>query len=116
MDKNDNISQNGWSEYGRLVLNELQRLNEGQEAMKKDLDAKFTELNLKISEFNSLEREVNELKEWKKNVIEVWSVSQMKQSKDEIYKQKGYYQKVIGVIITVQILVSLLIAFKDNIF
>ena len=116
MDHGENISNHGWSEYGRLVLNELQRLNEGQESMKRDIDTKFNELNLKISSFNSLQKDVDELNDWKKRVIEVWSVSQMKQSKDEIYKQKGYYQKVIGILIAIQVLASLIIAFKDNLF
>jgi len=113
---NENISKNGWSEYGRLVLAELQRLNQGQDDMKKDLDAKFLELNNKISAFNTLEKDIEELKNWKKDVIEVWSSTQMKQAKDEIYQQKGYYQRVIGIVIAVQIVFTILMAFKDKIF
>jgi len=113
---NENISKNGWSEYGRLVLAELQRLNQGQDAMKQDLDAKFLELNNKISAFNTLEKDIEELKSWKKDVIEVWSSTQMKQAKDEIYQQKGYYQRVIGIVIAVQIVFTILMAFKDKIF
>jgi hypothetical protein len=84
--------------------------------MKKDLDSKFIELNNKISAFNAFEKEIDELKSWKKETVEVWSVSQMKQAKDEIYKQKGYYQRIIGIIIAVQVLFTLLMAFKDKIF
>lgn len=113
---NENISKNGWSEYGRLVLAELQRLNQGQDNMKKDIDSKFLALNNQISAFNTLEKDLEELAKWKKEVIEVWSATQMKQSKDEIYKQKGYYQRVIGIIIAFNILFTLLISFKDKIF
>jgi hypothetical protein len=137
---NENIAKNGWSEYGRLVLAELQRLNQGQDDMKKDLDAKFIELNNKISEFNSVEiavsdlqewrkeltskiadfntveKNVTDLQEWKEKVIEVWSSTQMKQSKDEIYKQKGYYQRVIGIIIAIQVIFTIVMAFKDKLF
>ena len=115
-ESNENISKNGWSEYGRLVLAELQRLNQGQDDMKKDLDSKFLELNDRISAFNTLEKDIDELNSWKKDVVEVWSASQMKQSKDEIYKQKGYYQRVIGIIIALQVVFTLLMAFKDKIF
>jgi hypothetical protein len=111
---NENIAQNGWSEYGRLVLAELQRLNQGQDDMKKDLDAKFLELNNKISEFTTVEKDVADLQEWKEKVVEVWSSTQMKQSKDEIYKQKGYYQRVIGIIIAVQVIFAIAMAFKDK--
>ena len=115
-DGNENISKNGWSEYGRLVLAELQRLNQGQDAMKQDLDAKFLELNNKISAFNTLEKDIEELKSWKKDVIEIWSATQMQQAKDEIYKQKGYYQRLIGIIVAAQIVFTLFMAFKDKIF
>ena len=46
MPDNENIAKNGWSEYGRLVLKELERLNDGQDAIKRDLDLKFLELCL----------------------------------------------------------------------
>lgn len=110
------ISNDGWSEYGKLVLNELKRLNQGQDDLKKDLDSKFIELNDKISKFNSLESEASDMKLWKNQVIDVWSPSQMKQAKDEIYKQKGYYQKIVGIMLAIQTLVTLLISFKDRIF
>jgi len=111
---NDNVSKNGWSEYGRLVLAELQRLNAGQEEMKIDLDAKFQNLNDRISEFKTLEKEVVDIQEWKKSVIEIWSPTQMQQSKNEIYKQKGYYQRVIGIVIAIQVAFSLFMMFKDK--
>lgn len=112
----DNISNNGWSEYGRLVLKELERLNDGQEQLRKDLDDKFNELNLKISEFKNTEKDVDDLKTWREKVIEVWSVTQMKQAKDELYDQKNKWAKVVGIMIAVQALITLLIAFKDKIF
>jgi hypothetical protein len=113
---NDNIAKNGWSEYGRLVLNELQRLNQGQDDLKKDLDARFSELNLKISDIKNLEKELEELKEWKEKVVEIWSVTQMEQSKDELYKQKNKWQVISGVIIAIQVIMGLIIAFKDKLF
>ena len=51
MSDNGNIAKNGWSEYGRLVLKELERLNEGQDKLKDEIDKKFQELNEKMSEF-----------------------------------------------------------------
>lgn len=114
--ENENLSKNGWSEYGRLVLKELERLNAGQEDIKRDLDRKFNELNQKMSDFKNTEKDVEELKKWKDSVIEVWSVKQMQQGKDEIYKQKNEWQKVIGIVIAVQVIIGLIIAFKDKLF
>ena len=115
-DSNDNIAKNGWSEYGRLVLAELQRLNPGQRDMKNDIDVKFLELNNKISGFKTTEKEITEIKEWKEKVIEVWSVTQMDQAKDEIYKQKNKWQVTSGIIIAIQIIITLIMAFKDKLF
>jgi prefoldin subunit 5 len=63
MPENDNISNNGWAEYGRLVLKELERLNEGQDKLREDFDKKFAELNEKMTEFKSTEKDVQDLKE-----------------------------------------------------
>ena len=107
--ENENISKNGWSEYGRLVLKELERLNLGQDELKKDLDTKFTELNQKMSDFKTTEKDVDDLKVWKEKVTEVWSTTQMKQSKDEVYRQKNQWQKVTGIVIATQVILATLI-------
>ena len=112
---NENISKNGWSEYGRLVLKELERLNEGQDKMREDMDSRFHQLNQKMTEFKSIEQDVKELKEWREKVVEVWSVTQMKQSKDEIYEQKNKWQKVLGVVIAIQS-ISVIIMFLSKFF
>lgn len=114
MGENENISKNGWSEYGRLVLNELERLNEGQNNLKLEIDKKFSELAEKMSDFKNTEKEVEEIKVWKEKVTEVWSPKQMQQAKDEIYEQKNKWAKVLGIIIALQVLFTLFIAFKDK--
>ena len=115
-DDNKNVAKNGWSEYGRLVLKELERLNDGQDKLKDEIDKKFQELNEKMSEFKSTEKEVDELKEWKEKVQEVWSTSQMKSARDEVYKQKNHFAKTAGVLIALQIIIGLIISFKAQIF
>lgn len=113
MADNENISKNGWSEYGRLVLKELERLNEGQDKLRQDFDKQFRELNEKITtsttSFKNTEQDVKDLKEWKEKVIEVWSTTQMKQSKDEIYTQKGQWQKTVGIVIATQVIIGIIL-------
>jgi uncharacterized protein YecA (UPF0149 family) len=113
--ENDNISRNGWTEYGKLVLNELKRLNDGQDQLKSDIDKQFKEIHESLSQFKSTEKDVYDLKEWKEKVNEVWSVTQMKESKDEIYIQKNRWLIVIGVGIAVQILWVIFTVLKDKI-
>jgi hypothetical protein len=113
MSDNENISKNGWSEYGRLVLKELERLNEGQDKLREDFDKQFKDLNEKmtksITSFETTEQEVKELRDWKEKVTEVWSTTQMKQSKDEIYQQKGQWQRTVGIVIATQVIIGIVI-------
>jgi hypothetical protein len=114
MGDNENISKNGWSEYGRLVLKELERLNEGQDKLREDFDKQFKDLNEKmtksVTSFETTEQDVKDLKEWKEKVTEVWSPTQMTQSKDEIYKQKGQWQKTVGIVIATQVIIGIIFA------
>lgn len=114
--EDENISKSGWSEYGRLVLKELERLNNGQDELKRDLDEKLQAINTKITEIKNTEKEVEDIKEWKKEVIDVWSVNQMKEAKDELYNQKNKWTKVLGAVIAINIIFMLFMAFKEHIF
>ena len=40
----------------------------------------------------------------------------MEQSKDELYKQKNKWQIISGVVIAIQVIMGLIIAFKDKLF
>ena len=114
--ENKNNPTNGWTEYGKLVLRELERLNEGQDKLRKDMDERFKEINETLTKFKNTENEVKELKEWREKVNEVWSVTQMKEAKDELYDQKNTWQKVVGVGIAVQIIWVIIVFFKDKLF
>lgn len=92
---NNKEGENGWNEYGRLVLKELERLNKEVEELK--------ELKNK---YNYLEDENKELKKWKGSVDEVMSPTQMKEIKDEVYKQKNKWTSAIAIITFIQILIT----------
>jgi hypothetical protein len=96
-----------WGDYSKLVLKELERLNESTEKMRNDMDTRFSELNTKLSDFKSTEAKVVTLSEWKEKVNDVWSPTQMKEAKDEIYKQKTRWAATIAIITFIQILIGL---------
>lgn len=104
----NDIPNDSWSGYSRLVLKELERLSDGQTRIRRDMELKFDELNKEVSKYKKIEDDVLVLKEWKQNVSEVWSTTQMSESKNEIYEQKNKWQKVIGVVLTVQAVTYLL--------
>lgn len=99
-----------WADYSKLVLKELERLNENQEKMRGDLETKFSEINQKISEAKNVEKTVSDQKIWMDKVTDVWSPTQMKEAKDEIYKQKSRWVAAITIIIFLQILIGWAIA------
>lgn len=81
--------KDGWGEYSKLVLNELVRLNDNHEKMRNDFDSKLQEMNFKLGDIKSIEKNINTNTAWMEKVNDVWSPNQMKEAKDEIYKQKS---------------------------
>lgn len=98
-----------WGGYSKLVLKELERLNDNYDKMRQDMDAKFIELNAKLSEVKNVEKSVMVQNAWIEKVSEVWSPSQMKEAKDEIYKQKSRWVATIAILSFIQIIIGLAI-------
>lgn len=99
-----------WGDYSKLVLKELERLNITYEKMRLDLDERFEEISESLSEFKNTSKLVNDQKQWIEKVNDVWSPVQMKEAKDEIYKQKSNWVATIAIITFVQILIGIAIA------
>lgn len=105
----DTEPKDSWAAYGKLVLNELKRLNEGQDHLRKDMDDRFKELDNTLSKFHVAKRDVEDLKAWKEKVDEVWSSSQMKEAVDEVYAQKAKWQKTAGIIVAINVIFGLVL-------
>ena len=95
-----------WGNYSKLVLKELVRLNEeltkAREDMGdtfKELDTKIAELNYKLSELKNIENKVESHVRWIERTNEIWSSTQMKEAKDEIYKQKNRWVAAIAILL-----------------
>jgi len=99
-----------WGEYSKLVLTQLERLSDSSEKMRTDMDTKFNELNQKLGEVKNIEGKVGSHAQWIEKVNDVWSPSQMKEAKDEIYKQKSRWVAAIAIITFVQILIGVVIS------
>lgn len=96
-----------WGEYSKLVLKELERLNDNHERMRSDFDVKLNELNLKLNDVKNIEKVLDTNSSWIDKVNDVWSPSQMKEAKDEIYKQKSLVTSAIAIMTFVQIMIGL---------
>ena len=104
------MAEETWNDYSKLVLKELERLNENYDRMRTDMDTRFGELNQKLTEVKNIEKTVSLNSAWIEKVGEIWSPSQMKEAKDEIYKQKNRWVAAIAIISFVQVAVGIAIA------
>jgi len=93
-----NGNENGWAEYSRLVLKELETLAQGI----KDLNDSMNEMKREITEIRAREDKVQELVKWKDRVDEVASPTQLKELKEEVEDLKLFKTKAITVFAVIQ--------------
>jgi len=89
---------NGWSEYSRLVLKELETLATSIQA----LNSEIQELKQEIAQMRAREDRVEDLKAWKEKVDEVASPSQLQAALKEIHDLKLFKTKAVTIFAVVQ--------------
>jgi hypothetical protein len=105
--KNENgIPQNGWNEYSKLVLNELERLNENDEK----IQAILSEINLKLSKVESLEKDIQSIGKWKRYMDDVASPNTLKEMKKDVSELKVFKTVSTTVWAVVQVAFGVFIA------
>ena len=93
-----NGSENGWAEYSKLVLKELETLASGI----KELNDSMNEMKREITELRAREDKVQELVKWKERVDEVASPSQIKELKEEVEDLKLFKTKAVTIFAVIQ--------------
>tara|TARA_B100001057_G_C22212105_1_gene705021 strand:+ start:223 stop:564 length:342 start_codon:yes stop_codon:yes gene_type:complete len=96
----NNSNQNGWNEYSRLVLAEIETLNNKVDAIVKENNAIKQELS-KLEQFKD---EITSLKDWKGNVDEVSSPTQLKELQKEVSDLKTFKTMSTTVWVVAQII------------
>jgi len=99
--------EHGWDQYSRLVLQQLETLSSGIEALRAELQ----DVKNQLTELKAREDRVLELKEWKEKVDEVASPSQIKNALQEIENLKIFKTKAVTIFAVVQFLMASLLAF-----
>jgi TolA-binding protein len=99
-----NEHQNNWSEYSRLVIAELERLNDGITKLNNDIQ----DLKREIAELKVKEDNVKELKKWKESVDDVTSPSQLKDIIKDVSELKTFKTQAITIWLVVQILFGMI--------
>jgi len=91
-------SDNGWAEYSKLVLKELETLATGIEALRTELQ----DVKQELAKFQSREDKVDELRAWKEKIDEVASPTQLKEITKEVEDLKLFKTKAVTVFAVVQ--------------
>ena len=91
--------QNGWNEYSRLVLKELETLADGIDGLRSELQGMKQEL----AKMQVREDKVDDLKQWKEKIDDVCSPTQLKDLVDEIEKLKTFKTKAITIFAAAQV-------------
>ncbi len=73
-------NQNGWNEYSRLVLNELETLSSGIAGINKEIQ----EIRQELVALKTKEDRIEDLVAWKARIDEVASATQLKEMKSEL--------------------------------
>jgi len=99
-------NQNGWNEYSRLVLAELEKLNNSVNELSDDM----VDLRQEITKIKSIKYDIIDIKEWRKDLSEVVSLTQLKEVKEDIDKLKTFKTISTTVWLVVQIIFGIALA------
>ena len=99
----NDAKQNGWNEYSKLVLKELESLSLSID----NLNGEIQEIKREMVETRVKEDRVTDLKIWKEKVDEVCSPTQLKELIEKVETLNSFKVKAIGVFIAVQFLMGL---------
>ena len=106
-----NEHQNGWNEYSRLVLKELETLSDGIEGLKDELQ----NVKQEIAKMQVREDKVDELRIWKDKVDEVYSPSQMRDLRDQVVDLEKFKTKAITVFAVIQFIMAVALFLQNMI-
>lgn len=93
-----NDRQNGWNEYSRLVLKELESLNDSIEGLKTELQ----DVKQELTKLQAKEDKVDELRQWKERIDDVASPTQMRDLIVSVEELKVFKTKAITIFAVVQ--------------
>jgi predicted nucleic acid-binding Zn-ribbon protein len=98
--------ENGWAEWSKHVLRELERLNDNHETLR----TRIEELHQQVIKLKGSLSDLEELKTWKHNVDEVTSPSQLKTLQTDVADLKIFRARAIAIGGVLQVLVGIALA------
>lgn len=109
---NETGNQNGWNEYSRLVLKELETLSQGIITLNHEIQ----EIKKELAIIKDREDKVDELRQWRAKVDEVISPSQLGELVKEVADLRSFKTKSITVFAVIQFIIMLISIFGQKLF
>lgn len=91
-------NQNGWNEYSKLVLKELETLGDGIENLKLEMQ----DIKQEMTKMQVREDRIEEIRQWKDRMDDIVSPSQLKQHLKEVEDLKQFKTKAVTIFAIVQ--------------
>ena len=91
-------NQNGWNEYSRLVLKELETLADSIDNLRTELQ----EMKQELAKMQVREDKIDEIKLWKEKIDEIVSPTQIRELIVSIEELKTFRTKAITIFAVVQ--------------
>ncbi len=98
-------NNNGWETYSKLVLQQLETMSNGIEALRTELQ----DMKSQLTELKAREDRVQDIKVWKEKMDDVASPPQLKTALDDIEELKLFKTKAVTIFMVVQFGMGLLI-------
>ena len=105
-------NNNGWETYSKLVLQQLETMSNGIEALRTELQ----DMKSQLTELKAKEDRVQDLKAWKEKMDDVASPPQLKSALDDIEQLKEFKTKAITMFMVVQSAMGFAMAWALDIF
>ena len=91
-------NDDGWGEYSRLVLKELETLAKSIDSLRNELQ----EVKQEIAKMQVREDKVTEIVKWKERIDEVASPSQLKDLQEQVEELKLFKTKAVTIFAVIQ--------------
>ena len=105
-------SNNGWETYSKLVLQQLETMASGIEALRNELQ----DMKGQLTELKAKEDRVQDLKAWKEKMDDDASPPQLRESIKDIEELKEFKTKAVTMFMVVQSIMGFAIAWAMDIF
>jgi Tfp pilus assembly protein PilO len=106
------MSDSGWETYSKLVLQQLETMSSGIEALRAELQ----DMKGQLTELKAKEDRVQDLKAWKEKMDDVASPPQIREALQEIENLKTFRTRAATIFMVVQAGMGIAIAWIMEMF